>query len=210
MPESEDKQFGNLSVSADRFIAKMAEGRKASQGLKIRRSTYTKTVATAMRPYYIKAIEDVKSVFVPRSDFPSNKIGTLYKKVADGLLYLRDKLPEEDAEKYDHLRQHSVIQVDAERDGVWIKLLRDENFSERMLAEPVAATNVVSNVMPVPVPKAATFLSELEQHLEMSSGMFERVNLDIPEDMQKEVQALCEKHGAHAFVNETTIRVFKS
>lgn len=96
--------------------------RKNSRRLK--RSTYTRKVAIEFKPYFDKLIENIRhssGLLIPYEKYPSNKPDTLYKKVCDALLWLRDYLEKEEAKKYWLLKE--LIDIRKHRKGIELRVM---------------------------------------------------------------------------------------
>ena len=209
---TEEKLFGKIDdVDIDAFISAASDDR--NKFLKLKRSTFTRKVAATMRPYYHKVLSTRKSLFIPLDEFPRNRIDTLYKKVTDGLLWLREKLPEDEAMKYDALFSRTqIIKQHQPKPGIWIRLIRDDEYFDRKLEMETGEKPAEVKVVPKS-PAASTqdtLLADLAEHLNDKKGMFERKGLNIPTEMQEKIVELCKGFkGVFPFVDDSTVRVFK-
>lgn len=76
------------------------------------------------KEYYDKLIEGINhstGILIPYDNYPTIKPDTLYKKVCDGLLWLRDYLDVEEAKKYHLLK--SLIEIKRQRQGVELRVM---------------------------------------------------------------------------------------
>ena len=75
--------------------------------VKVRRSTYTEHNATCVKPYFDLVYERKGTVLIPENVFGGvvcKNETTLYKKIADGLLWLREHGTDEARERYNIIK----------------------------------------------------------------------------------------------------------
>lgn len=126
--------------------------------IRLKRSTFTEKKALMVKPYFDLAIKTKEDVLVPLKNFQRYKLGTLYKIVSDGFLYLRNKLPVEPARKYHLLK--SQIKLEQVTDGVRISFARyTKPAPQQELLEEDSSHRIGENV----IIKTQKFLDEGEE-----------------------------------------------
>lgn len=194
----------DATIEQRKAYAELVESRKHNNIVK--RSTYTLKNAAKFKIYFDLAILKDQNVVIP-ADIFRGQPNTLYKKVCDALLYLRNKLTPEQAIPYHLLRAKTRIDIHEENGkykGIIIKFVNVEGSritvqtSDGQLKHDIAVqvTNDANIVAPVGNIEIVSDLErKIELHLQDGSGMFTENRVLLDEPARVRILAMLEKHG---------------
>tara|TARA_R110000803_G_C11989475_1_gene321903 strand:+ start:9482 stop:10135 length:654 start_codon:yes stop_codon:yes gene_type:complete len=192
---------------------------------RLKRSTYTVKNALKFQAYFDLSIRDKKSVLIPVGPY-NVKLDTLYKKVADGLLWLVQNMQQGVAQQaYALLKSQSqFVKVEGPSGGV--KIVWDIHEGT-LAAESIKS---VTGVAPVGILQSATtqeqmsdsvadikqagLVERIVSHLqnESDTGIFHEDGLNLTPEKVREVAEILTNAGvpqALAVIEPTQVRFFK-
>lgn len=202
-------------ITRTELLRQMVEERKLQ--VRLQRSTYTEKNAVTFKPYYDLAISQQKDLLIKLEWFPNNNITTLYKKVCDGLLFIRNRLQDETkALEYHILRaQVEMMRVATPEPGILMHFTTGHEYRAKEAIDLAATKKEFKtfasedNVPPTNVQDFKQLLIDIEKYIATGKSMFVREDLTLSEAEVKQVVGMCDQNEVACDIQPTKIRIFK-
>jgi len=151
---------------------------KVAQG-RAKRSTYTEKNALEFQRFFDDAIDNMKDVCIPYTEYYTNTPSTLYRKILDGLKWLMENGEEESQKRYRIYRARVKCSFsDNATEGIWLR-----QFA--MSQGNVTKTNVTH---------AATWKDAFTNWLEQGAvGIFDMNGLNLSVDDKTMVETIIDE-----------------